>query len=52
MPENWGGYVLVPEAVEFWVGRFSRLHDRIEYRRIAPGGLDDASAWQRRRLSP
>jgi pyridoxamine 5'-phosphate oxidase len=52
MPDNWGGYVLVPEAVEFWVGRFSRLHDRIEYRRHAPGGLDDAAAWTRRRLSP
>jgi len=52
MPDHWGGYVLVPEVVEFWVGRFSRLHDRIEYRRHAPGGLDDAAAWTRRRLSP
>jgi pyridoxamine 5'-phosphate oxidase len=52
MPDNWGGYVLVPEAIEFWVGRFSRLHDRIEYRRRAPGGLDDGAAWTRRRLSP
>jgi pyridoxamine 5'-phosphate oxidase len=52
MPDYWGGYVLVPETVEFWVGRFSRLHDRVEYRRIAPGGLDDGAAWTRRRLSP
>jgi pyridoxamine 5'-phosphate oxidase len=52
MPDHWGGYVLVPETVEFWVGRFSRLHDRIEYRRVAPGGLDDGAAWSRRRLSP
>lgn len=52
MPEHWGGFVLVPEAIEFWVGRFSRLHDRVEYRRVAPGGLDDGAAWERRRLSP
>lgn len=52
MPDYWGGYVVVPETVEFWVGRFSRLHDRVEYRRIAPGGIDDGAAWARRRLSP
>lgn len=52
MPDHWGGYVVVPEAVEFWVGRYSRLHDRVEYRRIAPGGMDDGAAWERRRLSP
>jgi len=52
LPDFWGGYVLVPEAIEFWVGRLSRLHDRVEYRRIAPGGIDDGAAWQRRRLSP
>ena len=52
MPDNWGGYVLVPDAIEFWVGRFSRLHDRIEYRRTSPGGLDDGASWARRRLSP
>jgi pyridoxamine 5'-phosphate oxidase len=52
IPDHWGGYVVVPETVEFWVGRFSRLHDRVEYRRVAPGGIDDGAAWARRRLSP
>lgn len=52
MPDHWGGYVLSPDAVEFWVGRRSRLHDRVEYHRVAPGGIDDPGAWQRRRLSP
>lgn len=52
LPDNWGGYVIVPEAVEFWVGRPSRLHDRVEYRRVSPGGLDDPGAWVSRRLSP
>lgn len=51
-PTNWGGFVVVPEAIEFWVGRESRLHDRVEYRRVAVGGMDDGAAWSRRRLSP
>ena len=44
-PQNWGGYKLVPELVEFWQGRQNRLHDRFEYSRN--GGL-----WEIHRLAP
>lgn len=44
-PPHWGGYLVVPDAVEFWQGRPSRLHDRIRYR------LEN-SEWIRERLSP
>lgn len=45
-PPHWGGYRLVPTALEFWQGRPSRLHDRIAYR-VQPDGN-----WQIVRLSP
>lgn len=45
-PENWGGYRLVPEYIEFWQGRRSRFHDRIVYERQADG------SWSRHRLQP
>ena len=44
-PPHWGGYRVVPEAVEFWQGRPSRLHDRIRFRRAG-------SAWVRERMAP
>lgn len=45
LPEHWGGFRVVPEELEFWQGRESRLHDRIQFRR-------EAGAWVKRRLSP
>jgi pyridoxamine 5'-phosphate oxidase len=45
LPDFWGGYRVVPQRVEFWQGRPSRLHDRIEYVRSPQG-------WTRQRLSP
>ena len=45
-PEHWGGYRVIPQKVEFWQGRPSRLHDRVVYTRAA----DDT--WSRQRLQP
>ena len=45
-PEQWGGFVVQPELIEFWQGRPSRLHDRIQYVRQADG------TWQIERLAP
>lgn len=44
-PETWGGYLLVPEVVEFWHGRPNRLHDRLLFRRAG-------DRWDRERLQP
>lgn len=45
LPPQWGGYRLAPDAVEFWQGRRSRLHDRLRYRR-------EGGAWVVERLAP
>ena len=44
-PPHWGGYRLLPERIEFWQGRPSRLHDRLNYRLVD-------GAWVRERLAP
>jgi pyridoxamine 5'-phosphate oxidase len=44
-PPFWGGYRVAPQAIEFWQGRPSRLHDRLLYTRGSEG-------WTRVRLSP
>lgn len=44
-PDGWGGYRVLPDAIEFWQGQPSRLHDRVQYR-LADG------AWHRERLAP
>ena len=45
MPDFWGGYRVVPEVMEFWQGRPSRLHDRLRYRR-------EGRDWVLERLAP
>jgi pyridoxamine 5'-phosphate oxidase len=44
-PACWGGYRVVPDALEFWQGQPSRLHDRVQYRLVD-------GVWQRQRLAP
>lgn len=45
-PSHWGGYRVIPTAIEFWQGRPSRLHDRLQYRCLEDGN------WKIERLSP
>lgn len=44
-PDNWGGYCVLPDEIEFWQGRDDRMHDRIHY-------WKQGSTWMHRRLAP
>ena len=44
-PPHWGGFRVIPDKIEFWQGRPSRLHDRIRYRL-------EAGTWLIERVSP
>jgi pyridoxamine 5'-phosphate oxidase len=45
-PDYWGGYIVKPFVIEFWQGRPSRLHDRLQYT------LQKNSEWKMERLAP
>jgi pyridoxamine 5'-phosphate oxidase len=45
LPKDWGGYWVIPSAIEFWVHRDNRLHDRLRFRRAGGG-------WRIERLAP
>jgi pyridoxamine 5'-phosphate oxidase len=45
-PPHWGGYLVQPVVIEFWQGRPSRLHDRIQYT------LEESGGWKIERLAP
>ena len=45
MPNYWGGYIIIPNSVEFWQGRASRMHDRIIYKKTE-------NKWAKMRLYP
>ena len=44
-PRYWGGYIIIPEEIEFWQGRDNRLHDRISY-------YKEGNVWTHCRLAP
>ncbi len=45
LPDHWGGYRVIPESIEFWQGRPSRMHDRLVYQRVD-------EVWRIQRLAP
>lgn len=45
-PTHWGGYRVIPDSIEFWQGRPSRLHDRVMYEKV------ENASWKIERLAP
>ncbi|KAK4696130.1 pyridoxamine 5'-phosphate oxidase, partial [Lecanoromycetidae sp. Uapishka_2] len=50
VPDFWGGLRVLPDMVEFWQGRESRLHDRFRY--LRDDGAEEGGGWKIERLSP
>jgi pyridoxamine 5'-phosphate oxidase len=48
-PSHWGGFLVTPQMIEFWQGRYSRLHDRLRYVRNIVGAQ---SNWKLQRIYP
>ena len=44
-PNHWGGFIIVPESIEFWQGHEGRIHDRLKFYKLD-------QQWQIKRLSP
>ena len=51
LPDFWGGYILLPDRIEFWQGRANRLHDRLQYT-PREGSAEAGGEWAITRLQP
>jgi len=49
LPENWGGYLVIPESIEFWKGKKNRLHERLRYFR---NQNEAGTSWRKEWLQP
>ncbi|ERF76546.1 hypothetical protein EPUS_09182 [Endocarpon pusillum Z07020] len=52
VPDFWGGLRVIPDMVEFWQGRESRLHDRFRYQKVSAGEGEGGGEWKIERLNP